>query len=112
MNPNPPVFGGNPGSVRNRREFLAEVGRGMVLATVGGAVAADLGLVHASAEEEPRPLAFGSLEPLVQFMQETPPDKLAPQLAEKLKSGTDLRRLVTAAALANARTFGGEDYVG
>lgn len=84
----------------------------MVLATVGGAVAADLGLVHASAEEEPRPLAFGSLEPLVQFMQETPPDKLVPQLAEKLKSGTDLRRLVTAAALANARTFGGEDYVG
>lgn len=112
MNPNPPVSGQNSGLARNRREFLAEVGRGMVLATVGGAVASDLGLVNALAEEEPRPLTFGTLEPLVQFMQETPPDKLVPQLAEKLKSGTDLRRLVTAAALANARTFGGEDYVG
>jgi hypothetical protein len=29
-----------------------------------------------------------------------------------LKSGEDLRRLVAAGALANARTFGGEDYVG
>src|SRR5262249_44012413 len=27
-------------------------------------------------------------------------------------TGTELRRLVSAAALANARTFGGEDYVG
>src|SRR5256886_15638527 len=33
-------------------------------------------------------------------------------LAAKLKSGTDLRRLTAAGALANARTFGGEDYVG
>jgi len=31
---------------------------------------------------------------------------------EKLQSGTELKRLVAAAALANARTFGGEDYVG
>src|SRR6185503_17577565 len=29
-----------------------------------------------------------------------------------LKSGTELRRLAAAAALANARTFGGEDYIG
>jgi hypothetical protein len=35
-----------------------------------------------------------------------------PLLSDKLKSGTELRQLVTAAALANARTFGGEDYVG
>src|SRR6266853_1525670 len=48
---------------RTRREFLADVGRGMLLAT-------------------------------------------------ELRGGTDLRRLVSAAALANARTFGGEDYVG
>ena len=33
-------------------------------------------------------------------------------LADKLKSGADLRQLVAAAALANARTFGGEDCVG
>src|SRR6185369_10595079 len=30
----------------------------------------------------------------------------------RLRAGTDLRRVVAAAALANARTFGGEDYVG
>ena len=29
-----------------------------------------------------------------------------------MRSGTDLRQLTAAAALANARTFGGEDYVG
>src|SRR4029453_9547464 len=46
------------------------------------------------------------------FMQETPVDRLLPAVAEKLNAGTDLRRLVAAAALANARTFGGEDYVG
>jgi hypothetical protein len=45
-------------------------------------------------------------------MQETPPDKLLPALVEQLKVGTHLRQLVAAAALANARTFGGEDYVG
>jgi hypothetical protein len=37
---------------------------------------------------------------------------LLPGLVEKLRSGTDLNRLLAAAALANARTFGGEDYVG
>jgi hypothetical protein len=36
-------------------------------------------------------------------MQETPANKLLPALTQKLDSGTDLRRLVAAAALANAR---------
>ena len=45
-------------------------------------------------------------------MQETPPDKLQPLLVARLRDGTDLRELVAAAALANARTFGGEDYTG
>jgi hypothetical protein len=95
-----------------RREFLAEVGRGMVVATVGYGIASELGLTGALAAEAPDALSFGALEPLVCFMQETPVNKLLPALTEKLKSGTDLRRLVAAAALANARTFGGEDYVG
>ena len=60
----------------------------------------------------PTRLTFGPLEPLVALMQETPADKLLPILVEKLKDGTDLRELVAAAALANARTFGGQDYVG
>jgi hypothetical protein len=92
---------------RTRREFLAEVGRGMLVATVGCEVAGDLGLSTAQAAEE-TPLSFGSLEPLVCVMQETPVNRLLPVLVEKLHSGVDLRQLVAAAALANARTFGGE----
>jgi hypothetical protein len=57
-------------------------------------------------------LAFGSLEPLVTLMQETPPDMLMPQLVDRLRSGTSLKTLVAAGALANARSFGGQDYIG
>jgi hypothetical protein len=37
---------------------------------------------------------------------------LLPLLAGQWQKGTDLKQLVAAAALANVRTFGGEDYVG
>jgi hypothetical protein len=84
----------------------------MVIASVGPAVAADLGFGSAFADEGPETLSFGPLEPLVCLMQETPADKLLPLLVERLARGTELRQLVAAAALANARTFGGEDYVG
>jgi hypothetical protein len=97
---------------RNRREFFADVGRGMLLASIGPALAADLGLGTALADEAPGALTFGKLEPLVCLMQETTPDKLLPALVERLRGGTSLNELVAAAALANARTFGGEDYVG
>ena len=96
---------------RTRREFLAEVGRGMLIATVGYQVASELELTSALAEETVDTLSFGSLEPLVCLMQETPVIASYP-LVEQMRSGTDLRRLIAAAALANARTFGGEDYVG
>src|SRR5882724_9462157 len=96
---------------RTRRDFLADVGRGMLLATVGCEVAGELGVSAAFAAED-NTLSFGSLERLVCLMQETPVQRLLPTLTEQLRSGTDLRRLVAAAALANARTFGGEDYVG
>ena len=95
-----------------RREFLADVGKGMLIGSVGSALAFDLGLAPAFADDDGGRLSFGTLEPLVGLMQETPPDKLQPLLVEKLKSGTDLRTLVAAGALANARTFGGQDYVG
>src|SRR5437899_5270284 len=97
---------------KTRRQFLADVGRGMLVASVGYAMARELSLAPAFAADVPDVLDFGSLEPLVRLMQETSADKLLPALAEKLRSGVELRRLVTAAALANARTFGGEDYVG
>lgn len=97
---------------RTRREFLADVGRGMLVATVGAEVANELGLASVLAEESASTLSFGSLEPLVCLMQETPVSRLLPALTEQLRSGVDLQRLTAAAALANARTFGGEDYVG
>jgi hypothetical protein len=97
---------------RNRRDFLADVGKGMLIASVGPALAADIGLAPAFAGEDSQPLSFGEREPLVALMQETPADKLLPILVAKLKSGLDLGTLVAAAALANARTFGGQDYTG
>ena len=45
-------------------------------------------------------------------MQETPLANLQPLLVEKLRSGTELRTLTAAGALANARTFAGQDYTG
>lgn len=97
---------------RTRREFLAHVGQGTLAATVGYELANGLGLTPAIAEEAPKALDFGPLEPLVRLMQETPAKSLLPVLAEKLKGGTELRTLVAAGALANARTFGGQDYIG
>src|SRR5690606_30740522 len=92
---------------------LADVGRGMLVAGVGSALATDLGLAPAWAGEEERPLAFpGEIEPLVALMQETDPERLLPILVEKLDAGTGLRALVSAGALANTRTFGGQDYTG
>jgi hypothetical protein len=96
----------------DRREFLADVGRGMLVASVGAAVASDLGLAPAWAAEEGGALLFGDLEPLAALMEETTPDKLLPAVVAKINGGTNLRTVVAAAALANARTFGGEDYTG
>ena len=39
-------------------------------------------------------------------------EQVLPIVIDRLAHGTDLREIVAAAALANARTFGGEDYVG
>ena len=98
----------------SRRAFLADVGRGVLVASVGATLAADLGLGSASLADEAKPsrLLFGDIENLVALMQETPVERLLPLLVQRLKAGEDLGRLTAAAALANARTFGGEDYVG
>ena len=98
---------------RSRRGFLADVGRGTLLATLGPAMLTDLGLApKAFAEELDSTLRFGDLESLVCELQETPVERLQSTLAEKLRGGLPLRTLVAAGALANARTFGGEDYIG
>ena len=96
-----------------RREFLSQVGQGMIVATVGHAVSTEMGLANLhAADSGVKALAFGKLESLVCLMQETPVSRLLPTLAEKLKAGTTLHELTAAGALANARTFGGEDYIG
>jgi hypothetical protein len=84
----------------------------MLIGTVGYGMATDLGLARGFAGETSDRLTFGKLEPLVSLMQETPVSHLLPSLVDQLREGTDLRELTEAAALANARTFGGEDYVG
>lgn len=98
--------------LRSRREFLGSVGGGMLAASLGPQLAVDLGLTPLFRETTDDRLHFGDLEPLVVLLQETPADDLQPLLVQKLRSGTELRTLVAAAALANARTFGGQDYVG
>ena len=83
----------------------------MLVAGVGSSVAFDLGLANAYADDVPR-LTFDKLEPLVSLMQDTPIEKLLPALVVRLNEGVELRTLVAAGALANARTFGGQDYTG
>ena len=100
------------GMNRSRRAFLGDVGRGMLVAGVGPFLATELGIAMPLDDSDPGALTFGDLEPLVSLMQETPVDRLQPKLAEKLRGGVDLKTLVTAGVLANARSFGGEDYVG
>src|SRR5688572_18018450 len=96
---------------RSRRDFLADVGRGVLVASVGLGMAQELGLAGVF-DGDDNELTFGDLEPLVCLMQETPIERLLPALVAQLQQGTPLNRLLAAAALANARSFGGEDYVG
>jgi len=85
----------------------------MLIAGMGSSLAHELGISTALAEEEPGRLNFGKAEPLVSLLQETPIDKLQPVLVGKLKRNeVNLQQLIQAAALANARNFGGEDYIG
>jgi len=96
-----------------RRQFLTEVGRGTLAATIGPALAAELGLAGFSrAAETSTRLSLGGFEPLAGILEQTALDKLQPVLLQKLRSGLPLKDLVAAAALVNARRFGGEDYVG
>jgi hypothetical protein len=97
---------------RDRREFLANVGQGMLVASLGAGLADDLGLTAALAADVPERLQFGDREPLVGLMEDTPVNKLLPILVDKLNAGSKLDELVAAAALANARKFGGMDYEG
>ena len=95
--------------IRTRRELLGDFGRGMLFLGVGPSLLPGLELDFADEDDR---LDFGALEPLVARIQETPADELLGVLVRELRGGTELRRLVAAGALANARTFGGENYNG
>ncbi|MES2705468.1 MAG: hypothetical protein V4726_02585 [Verrucomicrobiota bacterium] len=102
-----------PATLRSRRNFLADIGRGTLMATIGPALAGELELTPPTlGRDEPGALSFGAMEPLVAFMQETALSDLQPAMAAKLKAGLPLRELLAAGVLANARSFGGEDYIG
>ncbi len=97
----------------SRRRFLQNVGNGMLIAGLGSHLAIDLGVASTVdlRAEESNP--YGDLGPWVARMQEMTPDKLQFKMVEELNQGTiSLKKLVAAAALANAETFGGQDYVG
>lgn len=98
--------------VNDRRKFLANVGSGMLMGSLGASLANDLGISAAYAEDDGDRLTFGEMEPLVALMQETPLNRLQRVLIDKINDGTELSTLVAAGSLANARTFGGHDYIG
>jgi hypothetical protein len=96
-----------------RRDFLADVGRSMLVAGLGCTVAGNLGFSTAFADQGPESLNLGPYASLVGLIRSTPPDQLQAILVAKLKSGeVNNRQLIAAAALANAEAFGGQDYVG
>ena len=97
----------------NRREFLRDVSRGMLVAGLGTSLAGDLGFSTAYADQGSDAIPLGDYGPLVELLQATPAEKLQPILAEKLRRGeTNVKSLIAAGALANAQAFGGHDYVG
>jgi hypothetical protein len=73
-------------------------------------LAADLGLGTAWAADDPGPLTFGNLEPLVSFVHDTPADKLLPKAVEKLRAGTDPKQLAAALARVTASGHGDPGY--
>ncbi|MGZ0169018.1 MAG: hypothetical protein ACKVHE_05645 [Planctomycetales bacterium] len=95
-----------------RRTFLSNVGRGMLAGSLGTTLATDLGLSPLRAEEDTNAATPRDLEPLISMMQETPLPQLQRVLVNKINSGTDLKSLIAAGTLANARTFRGHDYIG
>ena len=96
----------------NRRRFLQDVGRGMLVASIGPVLAFDLRLATAADLDGADRIRFGARDRLVDQLQSLSPGQMLRMATQELKNGTSLRDLTAAAALANARAFAGEDYVG
>jgi hypothetical protein len=99
-------------NLRDRREFLAEVGQGMLAGLIGTSLAVEMGLASTVLGDEPKTRTPDSLERLVTLLQQTPIDRLLAALVGELGKGTDLKQLVAAGALSNARCFRGQNYDG
>lgn len=98
---------------KSRREFIHNVGGGMVIAGIGSVLAAELGFTSRFAYADESTLEFGTLRPWADQMREMSAARLQEHMVAELASGNvTLKELTAAAALANAETFGGQDYVG
>ena len=62
----------------NRRAFLSDVGRGMLVAGLGTCLANDLGFSTAFANEGSDVIPLGKYDSLVDLMRSTPAEKLQP----------------------------------
>jgi len=92
-----------------RRAFLT----GVVASGLGTSLLGRAGLALPGSGRALDELDFGELESLAARIQETAPASLQGLLIDELRGGKrDLGTIVAATALANARTFGGEDYDG
>src|ERR1700741_3483561 len=96
----------------SRREFLYVAGLGAGSTAVAWALARRSGWAGTFSAIALERLRFGALDPLVDLMQATPADEVLPVVVAKLRQGTPLSALVDAAALANARAYGGTNYNG
>ena len=97
----------------SRRKFLQGVGNGMLVAGLGSSLALELGVANEIDFRPPAQSNAGPLSSWITMMQEMQPDRLQVKMVEALSAGeVSLSELTAAAALANAETFGGEDYVG
>ena len=76
-------------SQSHRREFLQEVGGGMLAVLVGSGLAAELGLAAEDNKEGKAKTATG-LARLSQIIQQTPTQDLLPALHAELKNGERL----------------------
>lgn len=94
----------------SRRQFLASAGATAVVTALGGDYASALGLRTPRLEGEL--VGLGEYQALADLFEETSPSEIMGRLVAKLREGATLDQLVSAGALANARSMAGSDYEG
>src|SRR6187402_464142 len=77
----------------SRRRFLQDVGRGMLVASVGPALAFDLRLASAADVEGSDRIRFGSRDRLVDLLQSSTPEQMLRLAVAELKRGATLKDL-------------------